>query len=240
MNIKKKYNLIQTLLLILTILIAKPIPASATNELQEKDNGVLAIEVIQGLWGNGEERRERLTDAGYIYQDIQDLVNAQYGILYAVSLPVKNKTTTKEIGTQKVEKPVQKEEVKKVTKAPKAKKTVVAPKVEKVIQKPKAKKIVKKQTQSSGIYSLRDLQFHGVINWNGYKFTYYSQSVLSGNGLRIPGRHINASGYVADKDGYIVLANDAPKGTVIPTPFGYMGKVYDRGTYGNHFDVYTR
>ena len=177
MNIKKKYNLIQASLLILTLLIAKPIPVLATDELQEKDNGVLAIEVIQGLWGNGEERKERLTDAGYIYQDIQDLVNAQYGILYAVSLPVENKTVTKEIGTQEVEKPVQKEEVKKVAKASKAKKTVVAPKVKKVVQKPKAKKIVKKQTQSSGIYSLRDLQFHGVINWNGYKFTYYSQRV---------------------------------------------------------------
>ena len=63
---------------------------------------------------------------------------------------------------------------------------------------------------------------------------------MPGGGLRIPGRHVNASGYVADKDGYIVLANDAPKGTIIPTPFGYMGKVYDRGTYGNHFDVYTK
>ena len=231
MNIKKKYNLIQASLLILTLLIAKPIPVLATDELQEKDNGVLAIEVIQGLWGNGEERRERLTSAGYIYQDIQDLVNAQYGILYAVSLPVENKTVTKEIGRQEVKKPIE---------APKAKKVVKAPKVRKTVVAPKAKKIVKKQTQSSGIYSLRDLQFHGVINWKGYKFTFYSSKILPGGGLRIPGRHVNASGYVADKDGYIVLANDAPKGTVIPTPFGYMGKVYDRGTYGNHFDVYTR
>ena len=231
MNIKKKYNLIQTLLLILALLIAKPVPSLAKDETQEKDNEVLAIEVIRGLWGNGEERRERLTSAGYIYQDIQDIVNQQYGILYAVSLPVENKTITKQIGTQEVEKPI---------KTPKVKKAIKAPKVKKTIQKPKTRKIVKKQTQSSRLYSLRDLQFHGVINWNGYKFTYYSQAVLPGNLLRIPGRHVNASGYVADKDGYIVLANNAPKGTVIPTPFGYKGKVYDRGTYGNHFDVYTR
>lgn len=97
-----------------------------------------------------------------------------------------------------------------------------------------------RQVSSSASYSLRDLQFRGVINWRGYKFTYYSQSVLPGGGLRIPGRHINANGYVADKDGYIVLANDSPKGTVIATPFGAPGKVYDRGTYGNHYDVYTR
>ena len=90
------------------------------------------------------------------------------------------------------------------------------------------------------LYSLRDLWFQGVIRWNGYKFTYYSQRVLPGGGLRIPGRHVNEDGYVADGDGFIVLANDAPKGTVIPTPFGYFGKVYDRGVSGNHFDVYTK
>lgn len=93
---------------------------------------------------------------------------------------------------------------------------------------------------SSASYSLSDLQFQGVIYWGGYKFTYYSQSVLPGGGLNIPGRHINAGGFVADGDGYIVIANSAPLGTVINTPFGYQGKVYDRGTYGNHMDVYTR
>lgn len=88
-------------------------------------------------------------------------------------------------------------------------------------------------------YSLAALRRAGVVHWGGYKFTYYSQKVLPGGGLRIPGRHVNANGYVADADGYIVLANDAPKGTVINTPFGGPGKVYDRGTRGNHFDVYT-
>ena len=92
---------------------------------------------------------------------------------------------------------------------------------------------------SSAQYSLAALRRAGVVHWNGYKFTYYSQKVLPGGGLRIPGRHVNANGYVADADGYIVLANDAPKGTVINTPFGGPGKVYDRGTRGNHFDVYT-
>ena len=103
-----------------------------------------------------------------------------------------------------------------------------------------AKEAAQKENQAPRLYSLRNLTFHGVIRWNGYKFTYYSQRVLPGRGLRIPGRHVNADGFVADKDGYIVLANSAPKGTVIPTPFGYWGKVYDRGTSGNHFDVYTR
>ena len=82
--------------------------------------------------------------------------------------------------------------------------------------------------------------FSGVINWQGLKFTYYSQSVLPGGGLQIPGRHVNKDGYVSDGDGYIVLAGSAPKGTVYDTPFGYQGKIYDRGTFGNHLDVYIR
>ena len=95
------------------------------------------------------------------------------------------------------------------------------------------------ESSSTAQYSLPALRRAGVVNWSGYKFTYYSQKVLPGGGLRIPGRHVNADGFVADGDGYIVLANSAPKGTVINTPFGAPGKVYDRGTQGNHFDVYT-
>ncbi len=93
---------------------------------------------------------------------------------------------------------------------------------------------------TTGLYSVDDLMFMGVINWGGYKFTYYSQSVLPGGGLVIPGRHVSADGFVVDGDGYIALAGDAPKGTVYATPFGRSGKIYDRGTYGNHLDVYTR
>lgn len=100
-----------------------------------------------------------------------------------------------------------------------------------------AKTMVAQQPESRVSYV--DLRYHGVINWGGYKFTFYSQSVLPGGGLKIPGRHIDG-GYVCDADGYIVLANDAPRGTIIPTPFsGKYGKVYDRGTTGNHFDVYV-
>lgn len=99
---------------------------------------------------------------------------------------------------------------------------------------------VAKTNSSPQLYSLSQFMFRGVINWKGYKFTYYSQSVLAGGGLKIPGRHVNEKGYVVDGDGYIVLANNAPIGTIIDTPFGTKGKVYDRGTVGNHFDVYIR
>ena len=90
------------------------------------------------------------------------------------------------------------------------------------------------------LYDLQTFMFSGVIDWQGLKFTYYSQSVLPGGGLQIPGRHVNKDGYVSDGDGYIVLAGSAPKGTVYDTPFGYQGKIYDRGTVGNHLDVYIR
>lgn len=93
---------------------------------------------------------------------------------------------------------------------------------------------------SEALYTLEEFMFSGVVNWGGYKFTFYSQQVLPGPGLAIPGRHVNEAGYVSDGDGYIVLASDAPKGAVFETPFGYPGKVYDRGVVGNHLDVYIR
>lgn len=92
--------------------------------------------------------------------------------------------------------------------------------------------------QSSSSIGFNAFMRAGVVNWNGYKFTYYSQSVLPGGGLRIPGRHVDG-GFVKDSDGYIVLANSRANGTVIQTPWG-AGKIYDKGTSGNHIDIYVR
>ena len=47
---------------------------------QKKSNEELANEVLEGKWGNGEERKKRLTDAGYNYQEVQNLVNKKLGI----------------------------------------------------------------------------------------------------------------------------------------------------------------
>ena len=41
----------------------------------KKSNYDLATEVIQGLWGNGQDRKNRLTKAGYNYNEIQKIVN---------------------------------------------------------------------------------------------------------------------------------------------------------------------
>jgi len=41
----------------------------------DKTNEELATEVIQGKWGNGKERKDRLTAAGYDYYEVQAIVN---------------------------------------------------------------------------------------------------------------------------------------------------------------------
>lgn len=41
-----------------------------------KSNNEIAMEVIAGKWGNGEERKKRLTDAGYDPKAIQGIVNS--------------------------------------------------------------------------------------------------------------------------------------------------------------------
>lgn len=41
-----------------------------------KTNQQVAVEVVLGKWGNGADRRKRLTSAGYNYESIQSIVNA--------------------------------------------------------------------------------------------------------------------------------------------------------------------
>lgn len=43
----------------------------------KKSNDEIATEVIQGKWGNGDERRRRLTEAGYDSSAIQSIVNGR-------------------------------------------------------------------------------------------------------------------------------------------------------------------
>lgn len=92
----------------------------------------------------------------------------------------------------------------------------------------------------SALYSAGQFQNLGVINWNGYRWTWYSQKILPGYGLDIPGRYVDSEGYVCDENDYICLAsNDLPKGTIISTPFGKNGKVYDCGCPSGTVDVYV-
>ena len=79
----------------------------------------------------------------------------------------------------------------------------------------------------------------GVFHGPSGKETYYSQRVLPGGGLNIPGRHAAADGTVRDADGYIVIASDVlPKGSITQTSLG-TGKVYDTGVGHAGVDIYT-
>lgn len=81
----------------------------------------------------------------------------------------------------------------------------------------------------------------GAIYFNGHKETYYSQNVLPGANLRIPGRHVAADGTVRDGDGYIsVAANTAymSKGSILITSLG-PAKVYDSGCAVGVIDIYV-
>lgn len=49
--------------------------APANTSTNNKDINTIADEVIAGKWGNGEDRKNRLSQAGYNYSEVQALVN---------------------------------------------------------------------------------------------------------------------------------------------------------------------
>ena len=49
-------------------------------EPTKKSNDEIATEVINGNWGNGADRKNALTNAGYDYAAIQSIVNARLGV----------------------------------------------------------------------------------------------------------------------------------------------------------------
>ena len=53
-----------------------PAKSSVNTSNQGKSNETVAQEVLQGLWGNGQERYDNLTNAGYDADHIQCLVNS--------------------------------------------------------------------------------------------------------------------------------------------------------------------
>ena len=48
-----------------------------SSQSEKKSNEEIANEVIAGEWGNGEERKTKLTNAGYDYNAIQSIVNSK-------------------------------------------------------------------------------------------------------------------------------------------------------------------
>lgn len=81
----------------------------------------------------------------------------------------------------------------------------------------------------------------GAMYYNDHKETYYSQNVLPGDSLYIPGRHVAFDGTVRDEDGYICVACDPGflgYGGIIETSLGW-GKVYDCGCEYGTVDLYV-
>ena len=81
----------------------------------------------------------------------------------------------------------------------------------------------------------------GVVYYNGHKETYYSQRVLPGGGLNIPGRYVAEDGTIRDENGYICVAADTSflsYGSIVETSLG-IGKVYDSGCAYGTVDIYT-
>lgn len=81
----------------------------------------------------------------------------------------------------------------------------------------------------------------GAIYYDGHKETYYSERVLSGTSLNIPGRHVAEDGTIRDGEGYICVAANSSylsKGSIVKTSMG-PAKVYDAGCASGIIDFYT-
>lgn len=59
---------------------SKGTPETPKVEPTKKSNDEIATEVINGNWGNGANRKNALTNAGYDYAVIQSIVNARLGV----------------------------------------------------------------------------------------------------------------------------------------------------------------
>ena len=98
----------------------------------------------------------------------------------------------------------------------------------------KFKKSIKNRSAAA-----RRLHYNGVVYSGGWRYTWYSQNVLPGYGLSIPGRHVGTAGLVMDGYGRVCVASsDLAWGTVISTPYG-PARVYDCGCPSGTIDVYT-
>ena len=71
----------------------QPKPASKTNDQ-------IADEVIAGKWGNGNDRKNRLEQAGYDYNSIQNIVNQKLGASQAVYYTVRSGDTLSGIASK--------------------------------------------------------------------------------------------------------------------------------------------
>jgi len=76
-----------------TIIETEP-PTTDSSIVDVKSNEELAQEVIHGLWGNGADRVNRLTDAGYDYDAVQKIVDELMKSVAPVTTPIEGAGTT--------------------------------------------------------------------------------------------------------------------------------------------------
>lgn len=73
---------------------------SIPNTPNKKSNEQIADEVINGSWGNGNDRYNRLTEAGYNYNTIQNIVNSKLGTNQEIKYTVKSGDTLSSIASK--------------------------------------------------------------------------------------------------------------------------------------------
>ena len=78
-------------------IVNEKLQGSASVEKNKKSIEELAQEVIQGKWGNGEERKKSLTEAGYNFSEIQTMVNNKLGIKFSNTTKKSNKVLADEV-----------------------------------------------------------------------------------------------------------------------------------------------
>ena len=157
-----------------------------------KSNEEIAEDVIAGLYGDGQERIDKLTTEGYDADIIQLTIDEKLGSVIPYLEPEysNNDNSYYDYDYGNTE--------------------VLNPNV-------------------------------GVVYYNDHKETYYSQQVLPGGGLNIPGRYVAEDGTVRDEEGYICVAADPSYlgyGSTVETSLG-TGKVYDSGCDYGTIDIYT-
>lgn len=69
-------------------------------DISKKSLDVIAEEVIDGKWGNGDERKAKLTAAGYKYNEVQAKVNERMAEIYSKYHEVKSGETLSGIAKQ--------------------------------------------------------------------------------------------------------------------------------------------
>lgn len=105
------------------------------------------------------------------------------------------------------------------------------------------KSVEEEKPQSYSKYSGSYFKKMGVINENGWRYTWYSSNVA--RHYRTSEWVVDDNGVYRDADGFVVVAvvsdpqgNAISFGDVVPTPFG-PGKKYDCGCDGGTIDVYV-